>query len=460
MTHHTQSACGTSVQGSGEGLGRRLRPLRSAAIAVAVGLPMLVRPAIGADWPQWRGPSFNGFSPEKNLPVRWSTTSNVVWKATLPGPGAGTPAVQGGRVFLTAIEPDSAKTWAFALDAETGGTLWKRPVGVGFFGKTGNTAASPSPVADGTRVYFLFGTGELLACDSSSGTVLWRHDLQKEFGAFHILWRYGASPLLYGGRLYVAVIHQYTAVKPVAGLPKPASYLLCLDPATGRVLWRRPRPTDAAAEAMEAYTTPVPIETSAGPRIILAGGDHITAHDPGDGHEIWRSPSCNPLKKRLYRQVAMPVYAAGLIIGSVPRGNGMFALRPDGKGQLTDATLVWKRRANAPDVCTPLVMDERLYVLDGRRKVLSCLDPKTGRDHWRTRLETQRPFQASPTGADGRIYCIDLAGEVFVVSATDGKILSRIAMGGKGCRATIAAANGRLYIRTSETLYCVGRPSR
>jgi len=460
VTHHTKSAEAGPLRGAGRGVQGRLGTLRSAAITVALGLPILVRPATGADWPQWRGPTFNGFSPEKGLPVQWSTTSNVQWKAALPGVGASTPAVQSGRVFLTAIEADSAKTWALALNAETGGTLWKRLIGPGFFGKTGNTAASPSPVADGERVYFLFGTGELLACDSRSGTVLWQHNLQKEFGAFHILWRYGASPLLYAGRLYVAVIHQYTAVKPVAGLPKPASYLLCLDPATGRVLWRRPRPTDATAEAMEAYTTPVPIETPAGPRIILAGGDHITAHDVEDGREYWRSPSCNPLKKRLYRQVAMPAYAGGLIIGSVPRGNGMFALRPDGTGQLTDAALVWKRRANAPDVCTPLVMNGRLYVLDGRRKLLSCLDPKTGRDFWRTRLETRQPFQASPTGADGKVYCINLAGDVFVVAATDGKILSRIAMGGRGCRASIAVANGRLFIRTSDRLYCVGRPAR
>lgn len=412
-----------------------------------------------ADWPQWRGPQFNGSSPEKGLPTRADPANGPLWKTTLPGPGASTPVIQDGRVFLTAIEPDSAKTWALALDSATGKQLWKRAVGVGFFGKTGNTAASPSPVADGDRVYFLYGTGEFLACTAQSGDVIWRHDLQKEFGPFHILWRYGGSPLLFQGRLYVAVIHQHTAVKPTPGLPPPASYLLCLDPKSGRVLWRHIRPTDATAEAMEAYTTPLPVETPTGSRIILAGGDHVTAHDPTDGRELWRSPSCNPQKKRLYRQVALPVLVDGLLACSVARGNGMFALRLGGTGKLTDDSVVWKRRDHAPDVCTPLVMNSRLYVLDGKRKSIAQLDPATGHDIWRTRLETRQPFQASPTGADGKIYCVDMGGELFVVKAEDGSILARMNLGGRGCRASVAVADGRLFIRTSDQVLCVGKPA-
>jgi len=422
-----------------------------------LGFLSMARLGQAADWPQWRGPRFDGSSPEKGLPTRWDPAKETLWKAALPGIGASTPIIQGGRVFLTAVEPNGGRSRALALDAVTGRELWKRPVGIGFVGKTGNTAASPSPVADGDRVYFLFGTGELLACSAQSGAVFWHHDLQKEFGPFHILWRYGASPLLYGGRLYVVVLHQHTAVKPMPGLPPPASYLLCLDPESGRVLWRHIRPTDASAEAMEAYTTPVPVQFPTGPRIVLAGGDHVTAHDPSDGRELWRSPSYNPQKKRMYRQVAMPVYVGGLLICSVARGNGMFALRTDGTGELSDRSIVWKRRANAPDVCTPLVMDNKLYVLDGKRKSIAQLDPATGRDIWRTRLETRQPFQASPTGADGKIYCINLAGELFVVKADSGAILARMKMGGRGCRASIAAADGRLFIRTSSQLICVGK---
>jgi len=195
-----------------------------------------------------------------------------------------------------------------------------------------------------------------------------------------------------------------------------------------------------------------------GPLIIVAGADYVTAHDPSDGREVWRSADCNPEKRRAYRLVPSPVAVNGMIIVCEPRGNSIFAIKGGGTGQLPDDSFAWVQWDNAPDVCTPLVMDGKLFVLDGGRRVMSCLDTKTGEVRWQGKLGVSKGFQASPTGADGKIYCISMGGEVVVLSAGDAfEILSRIDMGEGTCRSTISASHGQLFVRTAENLYCIGK---
>ena len=413
--------------------------------------------AIGENWPQWRGPFFNGSTTETGLPDRWSKTKNIKWVAKMPGRGASTPVVWDDRVFVTALERGSKRLWALCLSRRDGQVLWRHSPGAGFENKRGNSAASPSAVTDGQRVFFLFGTGALLACDMA-GQVLWQRNIVRDHGAFKILWRYGSSPLLYESRLYVAVLHSHGDLKAQPGQPKPASYLLCIDPATGKDHWKHTRETEAAAEAREAYITPYPFVGPRGPRIILTGADHVTAHDPATGREIWRSANFNPGKQRLFRAVASAVGVDGVVVAAVPRGGSIFAIRAGGEGQLTPQARAWTLKHGAPDVPTPLVMNGKLFVLDGRHKALTCLDPQSGRVHWKGKLGGKVPFQASPTGSDGKVYCVSMAGEVVVLSAGDEfKVLSRISMNEGGTRATISAAHGQLFLRTGQNLYCIAK---
>ena len=424
--------------------------------ALLVTATILTTPASAENWPQWRGPFLNGFTSEKNLPATWSKTENVIWTAKMPGPGQSTPIIWEDSVFVTAIETESKKMWAICLDRSDGRELWKHETGIGFFGGTGNTGASPSPIVDGERVYFLFGTTDFVAFDMD-GQIVWQRNIEADHGKIQIMWRYGASPLLYQDRLYITVIHRYTSVEAVPGQPEPVSYLLCIDPKTGNDLWRHARKTDATGEGMEAYTTPYPFEGPNGPLIIVAGADYVTAHDPTDGKEVWRSVDYNPGKRGAYRLVPSAVGVDGMVIACEPRGQSIFAIKGGGSGQLSEESLAWTLRKNAPDVCTPLVMDGKLFVLDGGRKTMSCLDPRTGEVYWQGKLGVSKVFQASPTGADGKIYCISMGGEVVVLSAGDTfEILSRIDMGEGDCRSTISAAHGRLFVRTAENLYCIG----
>jgi len=415
---------------------------------LSAGLLLLVSSASGENWPQWRGPHFNGSTTETKLPATFSPTENVLWQANLPGAGGSTPIVWDGHVFLTAQETPSKDLWAICLSGDSGKVLWRKAMGTGFANRQGNTGASPSAITDGKTVWFYFGTGELAAFDFA-GTPRWRRNIATDHGPFEILWNYGATGLLYGGKLYVPVIHGAMRARGPAG---GKSFLLCIDPATGKDLWKRPRPSAAPAEAKQAYTTPIPFEAAGRKCVLLTGADHVTAHDPATGEETWRSPNYNPRKDRNYRTVVSPVVADGRVAVCPPRGARVLYAASVGAKEWA-----WEKRAPSPDVCTPLYYRDKLFVLAGIRKQMLCLDPKTGKTLWEGDLGGRAVFQASPTGADGKVYCINMNGEAVVLSAGDRfEVLHRAAMGGKGVRSSIVAAGGRLYLRTDTKLYCFG----
>ena len=386
--------------------------------------PLASLVALGADWPQWRGPHFDGSSNAAGLPEQLDAAGTLAWKVDLPGFGSSTPIVWGDRIFVSCIDRGSNNLLALCLDRKDGKTLWRKELGVGFVANERNNMGSPSPITDGKSVWFYFGTGDLAAFDVD-GSPLWARNIQKDFGSFHVQWIYASSPLLFHGRLYVQVLQR--------DLPtgdKPAdSYLLAIDPKTGKDLFRETRPNDAVGESKESYATPMPIEQDGKAQIILVGGDCVTAHDPDSGKELWRTGGWNARKINHWRMVPSVVAGGGLVFACAPKGGPVMAIRPDGSGDVTATHIAWKTKDVSSDVCVPLFYRERLYVLNGDRKSLSCLDPKTGEVKWSGDLGGHAVFRASPTGADGRIYCVNEAGDVSVVSAEEFKVLSKLSLG-------------------------------
>jgi len=426
--------------------------LARAAILAAAFLALAVSAARAENWPQWRGPFFNGSTTETNLPAKFSPTENCAWTAKLPGIGASTPAVWGDRVFVTAQDPASKKTYALCLSVADGSILWQHEITGGADFSRGNTAASPSPIADGERAYFYFGTGDLAAFDFS-GTPLWRRNIARDHGRFEIKFGYASSPLLFAGRLYVPVIQG----RESAGRTD-ISYLLCIDPATGKDLWKHRRPSDAEAEAKQAYTTPVPFRVAGRDQILLTGGDYVTAHDPATGEELWRSPTYDPRKHILFRTVASPAVAGETVFVAAPRSTKSHGLRIGPDGRPAADAWTWTLDKNAPDVCTPAVDEGKFLVLDGDSRYILRVDPARGEILRREHIQDAAVFQASPTVADGKVYCISMDGEVVVLAAGDFKVLHRADFGGKECRSTIAAAAGRLFIRAGDRLFAIARP--
>jgi outer membrane protein assembly factor BamB len=407
---------------------------------------------LGANWPQWRGPFLNGSTTESNLPDAWSKTENVLWSAPLPGPGSATPIIWEDAVFVTSPDPD-ANLLLFCLDRASGKVRWQQTVAVGNRVKGFNNMASPSPVTDGKAVWSLFGTGDLAAYDFS-GKPLWARSLTKEYGPFVINWLYGSSPLLYKGRLYVEVLRRQPG----------ESFLLCLDAQTGSNIWRQVRTTDAIRESQEAYSTPMPGECGGRTEIVVAGGDYVTGHDAATGEELWRAGGLRNAQHRPdSRLVPSPLLADGLIFVCGAKRNPFLAFHDCGKGDVTSSGLAWTNTEFTTDCATPLLYQGKLFVLDGDKQIMVCLEPATGQMHWRQSLGVREIFRASPTGADGKIYCFSQHATAVVLSAADGRVLHTISMAdsdqaGEGLsHGTIAAAQGCLFARAPGRLYCIGK---
>jgi outer membrane protein assembly factor BamB len=411
------------------------------------------------NWPQWRGPNFNGSTSEKNLQTNWSKTENVVWTAPLPGMSGATPEIWNDHDFVSS--PDEQKNLnLICLNRVDGKVRWQKQVAVGDKTIGRNNMASPSPITDGKAVFIMFGTGDIAAFDFS-GKELWTRNIAKDFGKFSIMWLYGSSPLLHNGKLYVPVLQRDPPSEYAHAIddkPTRDSYLLCLDAKTGKDLWRQIRKTDAKMESAESYATPIPFEGKNGTEIIVVGGNCTTGHNAETGEETWRCDGLNAKDGPWMRIVPSPVTGAGMIFACAPKKEPVFAIKSGGKGNITDTHIAWKFDEYPSDCVTPLFYQDKLFVLDGDKQMMTCLDPKTGEKKWQGNLGVREIFRGSPTGADGKIYCYSERGTVVVLDAgKEFKVLSTIRMEEEPCRSSIAVSQGQLFIRTAQNLYCVGK---
>jgi outer membrane protein assembly factor BamB len=428
-------------------------------IAVAVFAQSASALRAGNDWPQWRGPHFNGSSDAVNLPGTIEK-EKAAWTTQLPGLGSGTPVIVGDRIFVSCVNPNSAKLLGNCISLADGHTLWSKEIGTGAAKNERNNTASPSAVTDGKIVYFYFATGDLAAFDVE-GKPLWQRDIQKDRGVFNVQWIYSSSPLLYKGKLYVQVLHRDVPPHgPKTATGSAPSYLLALDPKTGKDLWSVERPNDAVSESKESYATPTPFVHGGKDEIVLVGGDCVTCHDAETGKELWRAGGWNPQKIGSWRLVPSVTgdERDGLLYACAPKNGPMLAISDGGAGDVTSTRIAWQSNPRATgitsDVCVPLFYKNQLFVLNGDKKTLFCLDPLTGDKAWSVDLGGSSVFRASPTGADGKIYCMNESGDVWVVAADNlHQVLSQTSLGGNPSRGTIAVVDGAAVIRAGEKLY-------
>lgn len=419
--------------------------------------------AAAANWPQWRGPNFDGSSPEKNLPVKWSNTENVAWTLALPGVSAATPVIWENHVFVSSTDRATRSVWAICAHRKTGAVMWKHKVADGDRKDDRSTFASPSPATDGQRVIFFYGNGELVAFDFA-GKKLWGRNIQKDEGDFAFLWTFSTSPLLYDGKLYMQVLQRNVPVQGRGRKDGPIeSYLLAIDPVTGKTLWRHVRPSDAEAESLEAFSSPIPFEHGGRKEILVAGGDCVSGHDPSNGKEFWRWGTWNPQRIGHWRLVPSPVAGGGVVLACAPKGSPIYAIAAGAKGNLSDGDFAWKgdpQQGITSDVPTPLFYDGDFFIWSDVKKSVSRVEAKTGQVKWTVKTPGSSKYEASPAGADGKVYGMNFKGDVVVVDAAKGEILSTIPMGEDGddsTRSSIAIAGGQLFIRTNSKLFCVGK---
>lgn len=437
--------------------------MRNARLLSTIAALTLCWSASADNWAQWRGPQFNGSSAEKNLPSTW-TKESARWSVPMPGSSAATPIIFGDLVFVSTADDATKTLRAMCLERKTGKVLWNNKVGEGrIFRDEKSNFASSSPVAEAGRVFFFYGNGDLVAFNHE-GRELWSRSITKDYGDFAFQWTFSASPMLSAGKLYIQVLQRNVPVRGGGRTDAPnESYLLALDPASGKTLWRHVRPSDAVSESLEAYSTPMPFEHAGRKEILIVGGDCLTGHDPETGKELWRWGTWNPGRIGHWRLVPSPVAGGGVVLGCAPKGDPVYAIKAGGNGVLNDSAIAWKtdqKREVSSDVPTPAFFDGDFFVLSDVRKNLSRVEPATGQVKWTVELPGRKKFESSPTLADGRAYLMNFAGEVVVIDAAKGAVLGTIPMGDDGddmIRSAIAVSSGQLFIRTNHKLYCIGK---
>ncbi|HYO80387.1 MAG TPA: PQQ-binding-like beta-propeller repeat protein [Bryobacteraceae bacterium] len=408
--------------------------MRSFALALAV-----VAPLLGANWPQWRGPTLNGVSSETGLPVQWDQSTNVAWKLAMPGPSGSTPIVWGDRIFVSTGNADTVELWC--IERTKGQALWKKLVSPSNFKVRKGNMSSPSPVTDGTTVWVLAGTGHLRAFDFS-GKELWSRDLQQEYGKWGLNHGYGSSPLLHQGAIYVQVLHGMHTDDP--------SYVLKIDGKTGKTLWKQERPTDAQRESPDSYTTPVLLTRNKRLELVITGGDYVTGHDLNTGKELWRGGGMNPEGNPFNRIIASPLVNGDMVY--VPtRIKPLQAFRP----AAAKPELVWAT-PNGPDVPTPVTDGKLLYVINDKG-IAYCFDARTGAEVYAGQRIRPGTYSSSPVLADGRIYITSEEGLTIVMRAGPKfEVLSENPMNDYTL-SSLAVSDGQLFMRTTGHLYAIGQ---
>lgn len=412
-----------------------------------------------SNWPQWRGPFFNGSSNEKNLPESFSQTENIAWVSSLPGPSGATPVICNSRVFVSSIVNGKPDFLALCFDAGNGKQLWEKHIGTETRRFPRNNVASPSPVTDGKHVFFLYASGDLVGFDYN-GNKIWSRNIEQEYGNLALQFGYSSSPLLYQDKLYILAIRRDKPYRePWSDAPLD-SYMMALNPQNGNTIFKQQRKTNAFDEGMETYSTPIPFVRNGRTEILNTGADFITAHDPDNGEELWRF-EYNTNKIRDSRIIPTLVTGDGLIFATRHKHGGVFALQPPDPNNQSQARIIWNFDGPSPDATTPLYYQKRLYVLNGIRqgKVVTCLEPKTSNPIWQGAIGGRGPWRASLTAADEKIYCINETGEVVILAAgaNEFKIIFQTKIDEPQIQSSIAIANSHLFIRTAQNLYCIGR---
>ena len=357
----------------------------------------------------------------------------------MPGAGWSSPAISGGRIFLTTGVPNASggvSLRALALDVASGRALWETEVFSATEASvkpvhTKNSPASPTAIVEGDRIYLHFGHHGT-ACLDRAGEILWRnHSLR-----YDPLHGNGGSPALAGDRL----------VFNSDGTKDP--FVVALEKATGEVAWKVPR--GITVKSYFSFCTPLVISVNGRIQIITPGSGAVWALDPKDGREIWRVRYGEG-----YSVVPRPVFAHGLLfIATGFNRADLLAIRPDGAGDVTDTHVAWRTTKGAPLTPSVVVAGDELYgVADSG--IATCWDAKTGTVHWQERLEGN--YSASPIVAEGKIFFLSEEGVGTVVKAA--QTFEKIATNKLEERAlaSYAVADGALFIRTAGHLYRIGR---
>jgi len=406
-----------------------------ACMACALGVAAMGR---AGNWPGWRGPTGAGTTDEKDLPLTWDgkTGKNVLWKASLEGTtGHSSPIVWGDRVFLTtAAKQTRAQEEAKEVpdhhlacyQATDGKLLWrtqipqgKEPMGYAIY-------AVPTPATDGKVVYAWFGSGVVAAVDFD-GKLLWRHE---RAGPFSLNPGICQSPVLYRDTVILSCDQS-----------RGKGWLQALDKKTGEVTWEHKRPTAGCSNA-----TPLLLDVQGKTQLIAAGGEILEALDPANGEPIWWC------KSRGFGE--SPAHGAGLVYADKGLNEQAVCLDPTGKGDVTATHAKWQKPKSPGDYSSAVIAGECIYKVRKEGEIL-CTKLATGEDVYTATLEKVSKLASPIAAADGRIYFVSTGTSYVIQAGPKLEILGGGSLGGWGNGSSAAVANGRIFVRDFQFLWCI-----
>ncbi len=439
----------------------RFCPLLTLALLVSASAAMYAE-----DWPQFRGPGGQGQVGGTGWPLRWSEQEDIVWKVPLPGRGWSSPVVSGDQIWLTtAIETlatsdvskqvleDKGKDVpspqvashltlkAICVDRKSGRVvqdLTLLEVDEPVVICSANSFASPTPVVDGGRVYCEFGAMGTVCLDAATGQVIWSRKLVVDHQVGP------GSSLVVHGRLLILVRD---------GIDQ--QYVAAVDKATGETVWKTERPplSGTPLTLRKAFSTPLVFRVESREQMVVTGARWIVSYEPATGKELWRVDTGGT-----FSNASRPAYGCGLVFAGTSYGGSVLrAISPDGRGDVTATHVRWQTQRAVPKQTSPLLVGDELYLVSDSG-IVSCQDARSGVVHWSERLSGI--YSASPVSADGRVYCFGEDGTTTVLRA--GKQFERLAENRIEGRvlASPALVDQAILIRTATHLYCVGPAMR
>lgn len=396
----------------------------------------------GADenWPNLHGPRHNNQSDSTGLPLVWSETKNIVWKTPIHDSGWSSPVVWGNQIWLTTATDDGKRSYAICVDRQSGKIVHDLKLfetAAPEETRQYNTFASPTPVIEEGRVYVTFGSYGTACLDTHNGEVVWaRRDLPCRH------WRGPAcSPILFGN-LLIMNFDDYDL-----------QYVVALDKRTGKTVWKKDREIDYGTtngDLKKSYGTPIVIDVNGRKQLISQAAKATIAYDPQTGEEIWR------IHYDGHSTAARPAYGQGLVFILAGTDKKMFAVKPDGRGDVTATHVAWDFNKNMPRHPSPLLIGDSIYVVDDGG-VVTCLEATTGKVVYSERIGGD--FWSSPLFAEGRMHFLSHKGKTTVIAP--GKTMQILATNElDGTFRASPAVTGRSLILRSEThLYRIEQPN-
>jgi outer membrane protein assembly factor BamB len=395
------------------------------------------------NWPMWRGPTGQGHSDEKNLPLNWSATENVKWKVPLDHQGNSTPVVWGDKVFLTQANKGGTERSLLCFARADGKKLWQ--VDVAYPDKernwNENWYANASPATDGERVVVSFASAGMY-CYDFAGKELWK---RTDLGQWEHQFGSGSSPVIYGDLAILWCGPNET---------KGRNFLLAVNKKTGETVWEHD-------ESYGSWCTPLVTNVNGRDQLILGRSSdvksapeskagHLMGFDPKTGKELW---SCQGLNSYVYTSA---LYGDGIAVGMSGFNGSALAVKLGGSGDVTKDRL-WLHPKSTQRVGSGVIVGGHVYMVD-ENAAPHCYDLKTGDDLWKDapRL-TGGTTWGSIVHADGRLYLLMRSGETVVMAARpkhDVLAVNPLAPG-EQTNSSPVISDGAVFLRTFKHLWCI-----